>query len=346
MTRKEANLLPHGGELPAVAPSAWVAPGAFVIGAVELGADSSVWYGAVLRGDTEPVRIGARTNVQDGCVLHADPGFPATVGEGCVVGHNAVVHGCEVGDGCLVGMGATILNGAKIGAGSIVAAGAVVPEGREFPPRSLVVGVPAKRVGDVADEQAQDIERGAREYVERAAAHRDSLRAVERERRRLMTIATADLYDEHADDLETCETQFRQYGAVAAFHGEIATVECFEDNVLVRQTLSESGSGRVLVVDGGGSLRAALVGDIIAGLALENGWAGIVLNGAVRDVAALREVGIGLKALGSNPRKSAKMGAGETGVTVAFGGARFVPGQWVYCDEDGVIVAPRRLDAP
>ncbi len=172
-------LLPNNGVLPNVAPSAWIAPGAFVIGVVELGDGCSVWYGAVLRGDTEPIRVGARTNVQDGCVLHADPGFPAVVGEGCVVGHNAVVHGCEVGDGCLVGMGATILNGAKIGEGSIVAAGAVVPENREFPPRSLIVGVPAKRAGDVTDEQAEDIKRGAREYVERAAAHRASLAATE-----------------------------------------------------------------------------------------------------------------------------------------------------------------------
>jgi carbonic anhydrase/acetyltransferase-like protein (isoleucine patch superfamily) len=171
----ESNLLPHGDAFPQVAESAWVAPGAFVIGDVHLGEESSVWYGAVLRGDTEPIRIGARTNVQDGCILHADPGFPAVVGEGCVVGHNAVVHGCEIGDNCLVGMGATILNGAKIGDGSIVAAGAVVPEGREFPPRSLIVGVPAKRVGDLTDEQSADIERGASEYVERAVAHRVSL---------------------------------------------------------------------------------------------------------------------------------------------------------------------------
>jgi carbonic anhydrase/acetyltransferase-like protein (isoleucine patch superfamily) len=169
------NLLPHGDTSPKVTPSAWVAPGAYVIGDVSLGDESSVWYGAVLRGDTEPIRIGDRTNVQDGCILHADPGFPAIVGEGCVVGHNAVVHGCEIGDNCLVGMGATILNGAKIGDGSIVAAGAVVPEGREFPPRSLIVGVPAKRAGDVTDEQTAEIERGASHYVERAAAHRASL---------------------------------------------------------------------------------------------------------------------------------------------------------------------------
>ena len=157
------NLLPHGDTSPKVAPSAWIAPGAYVVGDVYLGEESSVWYGAVLRGDTEPVRIGARTNIQDGCVLHADPGYPAVVGEGCVVGHKAIVHGCEIGDNCLVGMNATILNGAKIGDGSIVAAGAVVPEGREFPPGSLIVGIPAKRVADVNEEQARDIGRGADE---------------------------------------------------------------------------------------------------------------------------------------------------------------------------------------
>jgi carbonic anhydrase/acetyltransferase-like protein (isoleucine patch superfamily) len=169
------DLLPHGDASPQVAETAWIAPGAYVIGDVHLGEESSVWYGAVLRGDTEPIRIGARTNVQDGCVLHTDPGYPAVVGEGCVVGHNAVVHGCEIGDNCLIGMGCTILNGAKIGDGSIVAAGAVVPEGREFPPRSLIVGIPAKHIGGVTDEQTEDIGRGASEYVERARAHRQSL---------------------------------------------------------------------------------------------------------------------------------------------------------------------------
>lgn len=169
------ELLPHGDARPELHPSAFVAPGAYVIGKVSLAESSSVWYGAVLRGDTEPITIGARTNVQDGSVFHADPGFPATVGEGCVIGHRAIIHGCEIEDGCLIGMNATVLNGAKIGAGSIVAAGAVVPEGREFPPGSLIVGIPAKAVRDVSEEQAQDIERGAREYVERAAAHMASL---------------------------------------------------------------------------------------------------------------------------------------------------------------------------
>lgn len=169
------TLLPYEDRRPEVADSAFVAPGAYVIGAVHLGEESSVWYGAVLRGDTEPIRIGARTNIQDGCVLHADPGYPATVGEDCVVGHGAVVHGCEIGDGCLIGMSATILNGARIGEGSIVAAGALVPEGRQFPARSLIVGAPAKRVREVSEEQTQDIARSVRTYVERAAEHREAL---------------------------------------------------------------------------------------------------------------------------------------------------------------------------
>jgi carbonic anhydrase/acetyltransferase-like protein (isoleucine patch superfamily) len=157
------NLLPHGDAFPEVAESAWVAPGACVVGDVHLGEEASVWYGAVLRGDEEPIRVRARTNIQDGCVLHADPGYPA------------IVHGCEIGDGCLVGMGAIILNGARIGEGSIVAAGALVPEGKEFPPGSLIVGIPAKRAKDVSEEQTEDIARGVRTYVERAAAHRESL---------------------------------------------------------------------------------------------------------------------------------------------------------------------------
>lgn len=167
--------MPYEDAFPEVADSAFVAPGAYLIGAVVLGEQSSVWYGAVLRGDTEPVSIGARSNVQDGCVLHADPGYPAVVGEDCVIGHRAVVHGCEVEDGSLVGMGATILNGAKIGAGSIVGAGALVPEGKEFPPRSLVIGAPARRVRAVTEQQAEDVARGAKGYVRRAAAHRASL---------------------------------------------------------------------------------------------------------------------------------------------------------------------------
>lgn len=168
-------IAPLGEVRPELAASAWAAPGAYLLGAVTLGDEASVWYGAVLRGDVERIIVGARTNVQDGCVLHTDEGYPLTIGAGCVVGHNAVVHGCELGDGVLVGMSATILTGAKVGAGSIVGAGAVVSEGREFPPLSLILGVPAKKAGEVSEEQTARIAAGVKRYVERAGFHRGEL---------------------------------------------------------------------------------------------------------------------------------------------------------------------------
>jgi len=150
--------------------------------------------------------------------------------------------------------------------------------------------------------------------------------------------STADLWDAHSDVAVVCELQLRQFGGVAAFSGAIATVRCLEDNVLVKQRVAEPGNGRVLVVDGRGSLRCALVGDNVAGLALENGWAGLVINGCVRDVEALGRLEIGIKALGSNPRPSSKDGAGELDVPVTFGGATFTPGATLHSDADGIVV--------
>lgn len=151
--------------------------------------------------------------------------------------------------------------------------------------------------------------------------------------------ATADVLDEYGDRAAVCLLQFRGFGP-DAFSGRIATVRCHEDNVLLRQRVSGPGDGRVLVVDGGGSLRRALVGDNIAGLARDNGWAGIVLNGCVRDSAALETLGLGVKALGTNPRPGRKDGAGEIDVPVSFGGVAFTPGALVYADSDGVVVVP------
>lgn len=158
-----------------------------------------------------------------------------------------------------------------------------------------------------------------------------------------MEFATADLIDEFDAELASCETQFRQYGGRTAFAGPIATIRCHRDNALVKKLLNTPGEGRVLVVDGGGSLASALMGDLIAASAVEQGWSGVVINGAVRDVATLRTLNLGIKALGSNPRKSAKEGAGEVDVPVTFGGVEFRPGHWLYSDEDGIVVAPRRL---
>ena len=141
-----------------------------------------------------------------------------------------------------------------------------------------------------------------------------------------MTVSTADLWDERGSELQSCSVQLRHYGGRSAFSGPISTVRCHRDNALVKAALAEPGQGRVLVVDGGGSLESALMGDLIAASAVEQGWAGVVIHGAVRDVVALRELPLGALALGSNPRKSAKDGVGERDVPVAFGGVEFVPG--------------------
>ncbi len=164
-----------GDRAPQIDATAYIADGAQLIGDVVLGSGVSVWFNAVLRGDTERISVGAGSNVQDGAILHADPGFPCTVGTGVVTGHGAILHGCQIGDDCLIGMGAIVLNGAKIGPGSIVAAGAVVPEGKEFPPRSLIMGVPAKVVREATTQDLEQIAAGARHYQERARLYQAEL---------------------------------------------------------------------------------------------------------------------------------------------------------------------------
>lgn len=156
-------------------------------------------------------------------------------------------------------------------------------------------------------------------------------------------ISTADLMDDHADEAQSCETQLRSFGRRRRFRGRISTIRCHEDNQLVRDAVAEPGEGRVLVIDGGGSLRTALVGDLLAERARANGWSGIVVNGAIRDSAVVDSLDFGVKALGTNPRKSAKTGAGERDVAVEIGGVRFAPGEWLWSDEDGILVAARDL---
>jgi regulator of ribonuclease activity A len=150
--------------------------------------------------------------------------------------------------------------------------------------------------------------------------------------------ATADLVDDIGDEVRSCDVQFRQFGGRAMFAGPISTVRCFRDNALLKSVLSEPGDGGVLVVDGAGSLHTALVGDVIAGLGRDNGWAGIVVYGAVRDAGTLGTLDIGIKALGTNPRKSSKTGDGERDVVLELGGIRFVPGDIAYSDDDGIVV--------
>jgi carbonic anhydrase/acetyltransferase-like protein (isoleucine patch superfamily) len=168
-----APLYPFAGTTPAVHESVFVAPTASIIGNATLARDSSAFYGVSVRADTAAITVGEGSNLQDNVVLHADPGFPCTVGERVSVGHAAVVHGCTVEDDCLIGMGATVLNGAVIGAGSLVAAGAVVLEGTVVPPRSLVAGVPGKVRRELTDEEYDGVRANAARYRELAAAHRE-----------------------------------------------------------------------------------------------------------------------------------------------------------------------------
>lgn len=158
-----------------------------------------------------------------------------------------------------------------------------------------------------------------------------------------MSISTAALCDAHPDEVSIVEPILRDFGGAAVFAGPISTIRVLEDNVLVRAALEEPGEGRVLVVDGGGSLRCALLGDQLGNLARANGWMGIVVHGCVRDADALARLPVGLRALATHPRKSAKQGDGERDVPVTFAGVTFVPGHHLYADGDGVVVAPRSL---
>jgi carbonic anhydrase/acetyltransferase-like protein (isoleucine patch superfamily) len=178
----QAVIAEVGGRRPRIDPEAFVAPTAVVVGDVRVAAGAGVWYHAVLRGDAESITVGAQTNIQDNCTVHADPGFPAVIGERVSVGHNAVLHGCTVEDDVLIGMGATVLNGAHVEAGSLVGAGAVVPQGMRVPAGSLVAGVPARVRRRLTGEERASITSNAQGYLLLADGHRGA-RPVGREER-------------------------------------------------------------------------------------------------------------------------------------------------------------------
>lgn len=158
-----------------------------------------------------------------------------------------------------------------------------------------------------------------------------------------MEFKTTDLCDQYGDELDVCEPVFRDYGGVARFTGPIATIKCFEDNSRVRELVAERGDGRVLVIDAGGSMRRAVLGDLLAQSAVDKGWSGFVIYGCIRDAAAIAQMPIGVRALGTLPLKTDKRGEGQRDLPVRFAGATFRPGDWVYADEDGIIVARRSL---
>ena len=158
-----------------------------------------------------------------------------------------------------------------------------------------------------------------------------------------MGCVTADLVDDFGPSVASCATQFRHFGAVRSFCGPVRTIQTLEDNAQIKALLCCAGDGSVLVVDGGGSLWAALAGDLLAGMAVQNGWAGLILFGAVRDSVALSHLQLGIMALGTNPMKSRKLSTGYVDVPVSFGGITFCPGDWVYADEDGILVSTTQL---
>lgn len=176
-----ASLFRLGERAPALPDDGnfYVAPGAVVIGDVRVGSGASIWFNAVLRGDNEPITLGAGANVQDGCVIHTDPGFPVEIGEDATIGHNAIIHGCRIGKGSLIGMGATVLNGATIGERCLVGANSLVREGMVVPDGSLVVGVPAKIVRTLDVAEAAKLSGGAQRYRDKAQAYSMELQAID-----------------------------------------------------------------------------------------------------------------------------------------------------------------------
>jgi carbonic anhydrase/acetyltransferase-like protein (isoleucine patch superfamily) len=160
-----------------IAAEAWVAPSATLVGDVHLADESSVWFGAVIRGDNEPIRIGRQSNVQENAVLHADPGYPLLIGERVTIGHQVMLHGCTIGDESLIGIQAVVLNGARIGRHCLVGAGALVTEGKSFPDGSLIIGTPAKVARPLSEAEIESLRRSAASYVERAKAFRTGLKA-------------------------------------------------------------------------------------------------------------------------------------------------------------------------
>lgn len=161
--------------LPDIHPSAFIAPGAMIIGAVTIGAESSIWFNCVLRGDLEYIEVGKRTNIQDGTVVHLDPGFPCVIGDDVTIGHGAIIHGCIVDDGAMISMGSTVLTGARVGERAIIAAGAVVREGQEIPPDTLAMGLPAQVKREVTPADLERVRSGRAGYVARGQLMRESL---------------------------------------------------------------------------------------------------------------------------------------------------------------------------
>lgn len=313
---------------------------ACLTGEIQIGEDSSIWPLVAARGDVNTITIGQRTNVQDGTVLHVTrktqgnpDGHPLIIGDDVTVGHKCMLHGCELGNRILVGMGAIIMDGARVQDDVFIGAGALVPPNKVLESGYLYVGSPVKKARPLNKDEQDFLATSAVNYV---LLKNEYLEAQ-------APFNCADIYDEHAGVLQIAEPLFKNYGGQTAFQGKIVTVKCFEDNSQVKTLVATPGQGQVLVVDGGASLHHALLGDLLAQQATDNGWNGFIINGCVRDVDALANMPLGIKALAAVPAKTEKKGAGEINPILRFAGIHFQPGDYLYADNNGVVVTPKAL---
>jgi len=326
---------------PTLGNNTYIDDTAVIVGDIHCGDDVSIWPLVAARGDVNKIRIGARTNVQDGTVLHvtrksrSNPnGHPLIIGDDVTIGHKCMLHGCQLGDRILVGMGAIIMDGAIVGDDVFIGAGALVPPNKKLESGYLYVGSPVKQARALTKEETDFLALSANNYVELKNEYIAS---------QTPAFATPDLCDEFAHQLKIAEPIFNTYGQRKIFCGEIVTVKCYQDNSKVKELVATDGTGKVLVVDGGASPHQALLGDMLAEKATQNGWQGIVINGCIRDVDIIDQTQLGVKALGTVPLKTEKKGAGETNVNLRFAGVEFIAGQYLYADNNGIVLSEQAL---
>ena len=326
---------------PTLGKDTYIDDTAVIVGDIHCGDDVSIWPLVAARGDVNKIRIGARTNVQDGTVLHVTrksatnpDGHPLIIGEDVTIGHKCMLHGCQLGNRILVGMGAIIMDGAIVEDDVFIGAGALVPPNKKLESGYLYVGSPVKQARPLNDGEKAFLAISAKNYVEL----KDEYIAAESP-----AFATPDLCDDYSHQLKIAEPVFHSYGQRQVFSGEIVTVKCYQDNSKVKELVATDGTGKVMVVDGGASPHQALLGDMLAEKAAQNGWQGIVINGCIRDVDIINQTQLGVKALGTVPLKTEKKGAGETNVNLRFAGVEFIPGHYLYADNNGLVLSPQPL---
>ncbi len=331
--RSYKNQYPQRGE------RTYIDESAMIVGDVSLGPDVSIWPLVAARGDVNSIKVGARTNIQDGSVLHVTrktttnpDGFPLIIGEDVTIGHKVMLHGCRLGNRILVGMGAIVMDNAVINDDVIIGAGSLVPPNKVLESGYLYVGSPVKQARPLNDDEKQFLRVSADNYVRLKNEYITEV----------STVSTPDLCDAHKQ-LRIAQPVFKHFGMKTAFYGEVVTVRCDEDNSKVKELVAQPGEGKVLVVDGGGSLNKALLGDMLCEQAVTNGWQGFVINGCIRDAEIINRLTIGVRALNTIPVKTEKRDQGDINQRVSFAGIDFSAGDYLYADQNGIVVSSTRL---